>query len=65
MEKMIEIELIFPHELKIPVPEQLLEELAQVVNEEKLSEVITEALTGELKKIRFRTDLAKARSKVV
>lgn len=62
---MVEIHVILPKELKILVPKQLFEELDRVVKEETLSEMITEALTGELKKLRFRSDLEKARSKVV
>jgi metal-responsive CopG/Arc/MetJ family transcriptional regulator len=61
MAEMIEIHVNFPMELKILVPKQLLEELTQVVKEEKISEVITEAITEELKKLRFRKDLEKAR----
>jgi metal-responsive CopG/Arc/MetJ family transcriptional regulator len=51
--------------LKVLVPKRLFEELDQVVKEEKVSEVITEALTEELKKLRFRRDLEKARSRMV
>jgi len=64
MGEMVEVHLIFSKELKILVPKQLFEELDQVVKEEMLSEIITEAITEELKKLRFREDLAKSRSRV-
>ncbi len=65
MAEMVEIHVVFPRELKILVPKRLFEELDQVAKEETLSEIITEAITEELKKLRFRKHLEKARSKVV
>lgn len=64
MAQMIEIDMIFPKELKILVPLRLLEELSQAVKEEKLSEMVTEAITEELKKLRFRRDLERARRRL-
>ncbi len=64
MAEMIEIHVVFPRELKILVPKQLFEELDRVVKEETLSEMITKALTEELKKLRFRSELEKARSRL-
>ena len=64
MPKMIEINVIVPKKLKILVPQRLFEEFEQMVKEENLSEIITEALAEELKKIRFRIELVKASSKV-
>lgn len=46
-----------PKRLRIAVPRKLLEEFAGVVNEENLSEIISEALREELKKVRFRKEL--------
>lgn len=63
MAEMIEVHVVFPSELKILVPKQLLEEISQAVKEEKLSEMITEAITEELKRLRFRADLERARTK--
>lgn len=57
MKETIEIYVIFPKHLKIHVPQQLLEEFDHVVKEEDLSEIITEAINEELKKIRFRMAL--------
>jgi hypothetical protein len=62
MTEMIEIHVVIPMEIKLLVPEPLLEELGQKVEDEKLSVTITEALTEELKKIRFRRDLKKAQA---
>ena len=64
MPKMIEINVIVPKKLKILVPQRLFEEFEQMVKEENLNEIITEALAEELKKIRFRIELVKASSKV-
>lgn len=64
MTKMVEINVIVPKKLKILVPQRLFEEFERLVKEEKLSEIITEALSEELKKVRFRTELEKASSKV-
>jgi hypothetical protein len=44
----------------ILVPESLLEEFVEKAENEKLSEIITEALTEELKRLRFRRDLKRA-----
>ena len=63
MSKMIEISVTVPKQLKILVPERLFEEFEQKVKEENLSAMITEALTEQLKKIRFRTALEKASNK--
>jgi hypothetical protein len=65
MAEMVEIHVVFPRELKVLVPKRLFEELDQIAKEETLSEIITEAITDELKKLRFRKDLEKARSKAV
>ena len=54
---MTEIRVVAPWKLRILVPHQLLEEFARLVNKKDLGEIITEALTEELKKIRFREDL--------
>jgi hypothetical protein len=62
--KMIEINVVVPKLLKIMVPQGLFQEFEQSVTAENLSAIITEALTEELKKIRFRTDLKKASNKV-
>jgi len=59
MTEMIEIHVVIPREITILVPEPLLEELVQKVEDEKLSAIITEALTEELKKLRFRKDIKK------
>jgi len=60
MTEMIEIHVVIPREMTLLVPEPLLEELMQKVEDEKLSLIITEALTEELKKIRFRKALKNA-----
>jgi len=62
--KMIEINVVVPKQLKIMVPQSLFQEFEQAVTAENLSTIITEALTEELKKIRFRADLQKASNKV-
>jgi hypothetical protein len=41
------------------------DEFVRLVNRKQLADVITEALTEELKKLRFRQDLKNARSKAV
>lgn len=64
MSEMVEIEVVVPRKFKISVPKDLFEEFEQIVAEENLSEIITEALTEELKRVRFRVDLEKA-SKVL
>jgi metal-responsive CopG/Arc/MetJ family transcriptional regulator len=61
MIEMIEIHVVSPKELKIHVPKRLFEELDQVAKEETISQIITEALTEELKKLRFRRDFEKVR----
>ncbi len=65
MAEMIEIHVVSPKEFKILVPKRLFEELDQVTKEETISEIITEAITEELKKLRFRKHLEKVRSKAV
>jgi hypothetical protein len=65
MAEMVEIHMIFPRELKILLPKRLFEELDQVVKEETISEIITEAIAEELKKLRFRKHLEQARGKAV
>lgn len=65
MEELIEIHVVFPKELKILVPEKLVLELAQAVNSENLCKTITEALADEIKRLRFRNELEKARGKAV
>jgi hypothetical protein len=61
---MIEINVVVPRRLKILVPQSLFQEFELAVTAEDLSTIITEALTEELKKIRFRSDLQKASNKV-
>jgi hypothetical protein len=65
MVAIIEIQVIYRKELKILIPEWLMERLSQFVNEEKLSDMIIEALTEELKKLRFRKEWEKVRSKTL
>ena len=65
MAEMIEIHVVSPRELKILVPKRLFEELDRMAKEETISEIITEAITEELKKLRFRSHLEKARTKAV
>ena len=65
MVEMTEIQLVCQKALKILVPQQLIEELGKVVNMEKFSETISEALTEELKKLRFRKELERVRNKAV
>jgi cell shape-determining protein MreC len=60
MTEMIEIHVVIPREVTILVPESLLEEFVEKAENEKLSEIITEALTEELKRLRFRRDLKRA-----
>jgi hypothetical protein len=57
MTEMIEIHVVIPREVTILIPEPLLEEFVQKAENEKLGTIITEALTEELKKLRFRRDL--------
>jgi len=61
---LIEIKVVSPHPCKVSVPKKLLEDMARLVSHYSLSEFITEALRGELKKIRFRKDMAKASQRV-
>jgi hypothetical protein len=61
---MIEINVVVPRQLKIMVPQSLFQEFEQAIMSEDLSTIIIEALTEELKKIRFRADLQKASNKV-
>jgi hypothetical protein len=56
---MVEIGIVLPKKMKIQVPQGLFEELEAKVKAENLSIVITEALSEELKKVRFRMDLEK------
>ncbi len=65
MTKMIEIDINTPRRRKILVPQWVFEELEQRVKEENFTGIITEALTEELKKVRFRLDLEKVSGKVV
>ena len=65
MSEMSEIYVVSPKNVKILVPKQLCEEFERVVEEETLSEIITEALSDELKRLRFRAALEKARKKVI
>jgi signal recognition particle GTPase len=60
---MVEIGIVLPKKMKIQVPQCLFEELEANIREENLSAVVTEALTEELKKVRFRMDLEKASAK--
>jgi hypothetical protein len=59
MAQMAKIRIITPKKLIIRVPEQLLEEFVQAVDEKTISPAITEALTDELKKIRVRREFKK------
>ncbi|HXN06779.1 MAG TPA: hypothetical protein VN944_06925 [Nitrospiria bacterium] len=61
MVEFIEIQAIYQKELKILIPEWLIASLSQFVNEENFSKMIIDALTEELKKLRFRKELEKAR----
>ena len=58
--KMVEISVLTPRKLTIPVPQHLLAEFDRVVDEKDLSAVVTEALTDELKKLRFRLAFKKS-----
>jgi len=60
---MVEIGIVAPKKMKILVPQCLFEELEEKVKEENLSIVITEALSEELKKVRFRMDLERVSAK--
>jgi hypothetical protein len=60
-----EVHVVSPRALKIFVPKRLCDEFEQVVEEESLSEVVTEAISEELKKLRFRMALKKATSKAI
>jgi hypothetical protein len=62
--KMVEISVIVPKKLKIMVPQSLFDEFEQMIQGNDLNTIITEALTEELKKMRFRADLEKIISKV-
>jgi hypothetical protein len=63
MEEMIELSVVLPRNFKILVPQQLFSEFEHLVRAENLNEIVTEALSEELKKIRFRIawDLASTR----
>jgi hypothetical protein len=61
---MVEIGIVTPKKMKIVVPQCLFEELEAKVKEGNLSMVITEALSEELKKVRFRMDLEKVSAKM-
>ena len=60
-----DIQIVCQKALTIPLPLHLINELGTMVPREQLPDVITEALTEELKKLRFRKDLKKARTKAV
>ncbi|HEX9757109.1 MAG TPA: hypothetical protein VGB26_04825 [Nitrospiria bacterium] len=64
MSELIEIKVVSPKSCKVSVPKKLLEDLNRLVSNDKLSEFITEAFRAELKKIRFRKDMAKSSQKV-
>ena len=66
MVEMLEIEVVDPRNKKIHilVPQQLVEEFERMAIEEDISEVITEALTEQVKRMRFRRALEKIYSKV-
>jgi hypothetical protein len=65
MSEVSEVHVVSPKTLKIFVPKKLCDEFEQTVEEETLSEVMTEAISEELKKLRFRMALKKATNKVV
>jgi hypothetical protein len=65
MVAMTEIQIIYPQACNIPIPQHVFDEFVRLVNRKQLADVITEALTEELKKLRFRQDLKNARSKAV
>ena len=56
----IEIKIVSPRQCRILVPRKLLEEVFHLVREDHLSEFVTEALKGELKKTRFRKEMVRA-----
>ena len=66
MVEMFKIEVVAPRnkKIRILVPQQLLEEFERMAKEEDLSEIITEALTEQVKRMRFRRDLEMVSSKV-
>ncbi len=65
MSEVSEVHVVSPRTLKIFVPKKLCDEFEQAVEEETLSEVMTEAISEELKKLRFRMALKKATNKAV
>jgi len=66
MVEMFKIEVVAPRNkrIRILVPRQLLEEFERIVREEDISEVITEALTEQVRRMRFRRALEKVSSHV-
>jgi hypothetical protein len=65
MSEVSEVHVVSPKTLTIFVPKKLCEEFESVVDEETLSQVMTEAISEELKKLRFRIALKKARNNIV
>ena len=66
MVEMFEIEVVDPgnKKIRILVPRQLVEEFERMAIEKDISEVITEALTEQVKRMRFRREMEKVTSKV-
>ena len=66
MVEMFEIEVVAPRNkrIRILVPRQLLEDFERIVREEDISEVITAALTEQVKRMRFRRALERVSIKV-
>jgi len=66
MVEMFEIEVVDPRnkKIRILIPQQLVEEFEQMAIEKNISEVITEALTEQVKRMRFRRALERVSIKV-
>jgi hypothetical protein len=65
MSEVSDVHVGSPKTLTIFVPKKLCDEFEQVVEEETLSGIMTEALAEELKKLHFRMALKKATSKAI
>ncbi len=65
MSEVGEVHVVSPKTVTIFVPKKLCDEFEQVVEEETLSEIMTEAISEELKKLRFRMALKKVTNKAV
>jgi hypothetical protein len=60
MKEQIKIHMISPKKMDVLIPQELFDEFEQAVKKEDLNTVFTEAISEELKKIRFRSALRKA-----